>query len=327
MSLYYIGKYETILIPKYLSLNTSLTPEMIEYIGVDKKWNWNYISQYCKLSLDFVKKFRKRLSLGYISRNENLTIEIIEWVGVDHKKWKWKSISKHFKLTLDFVKKFYNRLMGKELSENKHMNKEILDYLIIERKNKKRLDLYNRVAKNCIITLDLLKNYTSFNYFLLQNKSLTPETLEYIKKQYNMDSNYVNDDIQLSLVYVKKYKDKLNPYGIVKNKSLTFEIVKEIGLHKEMDFNSNYSPKVFSNIKLDKDVIDFSFGKEKETFNSSIFYNKTLTFELIEDILLFDLDWDDYEIISENINLLYIPKVERIKHVSKFCDIELRFKT
>ena len=48
--------------------------------------NWNYISQYQKLSLDFIREFKSKVDWYYISRyqklSENFILEFVEKVDV-----------------------------------------------------------------------------------------------------------------------------------------------------------------------------------------------------------------------------------------------------
>lgn len=96
--------------------------KLISYFGF--KVDWNYISRYQKLSLEFIDKHKYKVNWDNISKYQKLSEEFID----KHKdKVDWYYISIYQKISLEFIEKYKDKVYWPYISIYQKLSEEFIE--------------------------------------------------------------------------------------------------------------------------------------------------------------------------------------------------------
>jgi hypothetical protein len=210
-----LKKYKDKLVWRYLSLNPSLTPALIE--KYKDKLNWKHLSRNPSLTPALIEKYKGKLNWVYLSINPSLTPALIEKY-ID--KWGWDSLSKNPSLTPALIEKYIDKVSWAYLSLNPALTPALIE------KYKDNL-VWDALSENPSLTPALIEKYKGKLdwYGLSSNPSLTPALIEKYKDELSW---YVlSRNPSLTPAFIEKYKDKWDWNSLSKNPALTFALIEK----------------------------------------------------------------------------------------------------
>ena len=248
-------------------MNTSVEKEIKQIIKDQKlncditkfkdKVDWNYISQYQKLSEDFITEFKDKVNWNCISYYQKLSEDFITKFK---DKVDWYYISCYQKLSEDFITEFQDKVNWYYISYYQKLSEEF----ITEFKDKvdwNYISSYQKLSEDFITKFKDKVNW----YNISRYQKLSEDFITKFKDKVNW--NYISRCQKLSEVFIAKFQDKVD-----------IEIYRKINEEKSIEQKTKEIKEYakIHNLKFDGKYL-YAF-REHDNLGKGIF-NKTISYE------------------------------------------------
>ena len=238
LTLPFVKKYKNYLQLDWLSVNSTLTPEMIEYIGISKlDWEWESISRYCKLSYLFIRNNIDKLYIDQLIYNKTFNCKILFE----------NNLSGELKDELNFILKMSKILVliNPKLESIKDL--EIKHNSEDKNKNSKNVDIEEMSYKDyfiddrsIVLSIKLIKTRVFNINDLSANPTLTSEIIDYIGSS-KLNWKLISKNIKLNTDLIQRYVNKWDIYSLLNNKTLMADHIKILGYDKAWGWDDIFS--------------------------------------------------------------------------------------